>query len=166
MSRKSEAKKIIRTLEENHFHAGCPHCDETFPLKEAGLFHLDDFSPEGEELYDEMLDGLKEQRKELRERREQISKRSETTTRAVNIGFVLERIAPAMEGFGFDRNDCRSLFDPIDYVVFEGLAEKGRVSRIIFADIKTGAARLSARQREIRDLVENKQVELDVYERE
>ena len=166
MSRKSEAKKVIRTLEDNRFYAGCPHCGEVVLLKDAGLFRLDDLTPESEHLYSEMLEGMKEQRRQLREERERIPKKSEVAARAVNIGFVLERVAPAMDGFGFDRNDCRSLFDPIDYVVFEGLAEKGRVSRIIFADIKTGKARLSPRQREIRDVVENKQVELDVCERE
>jgi predicted Holliday junction resolvase-like endonuclease len=62
----------------------------------------------------------------------------------VNIGFILERIAPAMKAFEFDRNDCRSLFDPIDYIIFSGLTCHGKVDRLIFADIKTGNARLSA----------------------
>ena len=32
---------------------------------------------------------------------------------SVNLGFVLERIAPSLDGFTFDRNDCRSMFDPL-----------------------------------------------------
>jgi predicted Holliday junction resolvase-like endonuclease len=56
------------------------------------------------------------------------------------------------------------LFDPIDYVIFEGLCQRGIVSRIIFADIKTGSGSLSRRQREIRDLVNSKKVEFDTYE--
>jgi len=63
-----EAKEIIRTLEENRFYAECPCCGEPILLKDAGLFYLDDFSPEAEELYKQHLDELKEQGKEIRER--------------------------------------------------------------------------------------------------
>ena len=59
--------------------------------------------------------------------------------------------------------NCRSLFDPIDYVIFEGLTERGRVSKILFTDVKTGAAKLSEKQKEIRSLVQAKKVEFDVY---
>jgi predicted Holliday junction resolvase-like endonuclease len=81
----------------------------------------------------------------------------------VNVGFILERLAPTMQGFRFDRNDCRSLFDPIDYVIFEGLSKKGAVSRIIFSDIKTGAAKLSKKQKDIKTLVEKKKIGWDTY---
>jgi predicted Holliday junction resolvase-like endonuclease len=43
-----------------------------------------------------------------------------------------------MRDFSFDRNDCRSLFDPIDYIIFEGLSKKNSVSKILFTEIKTG----------------------------
>jgi hypothetical protein len=46
-----EAKDIIRTLEENNFYVECPCCGEQILLKDAGLFYLDDFSPEAEKLY-------------------------------------------------------------------------------------------------------------------
>jgi len=106
---------------------------------------------------------IKEGEKELRERRKSIPRISEAKTTAVNIGFILERIAPSMKEFRFDRNDCRSLFDPIDYVIFEGLSKRGSVSKILFADIKTGKAALTKKQKEIRDLVEAKKVIWDTY---
>ena len=158
-----DAKEIIRTLEENRFYAECPCCGEPILLKDTGLFYLDDFSPKAEELYKQRLDELKEQDKEIRERRKRISRGSEIGTTAVNIGFILERIAPCMKDFCFERNDCRSLFDPIDYLIFEGLTNKGSVSKILFVDIKTGKAPLTGRQREIRDLVEGKKVTWDTY---
>ena len=158
-----DAKEIIRTLEENRFYAECPCCGEPILLRDAGLFYLDDFSPEAEDLYKQRLDELKEQGKEVRERRKEISRGSEVKSTAVNIGYILERIAPCMKDFCFERNDCRSLFDPIDYVIFEGLTRKGAVSKILFVDIKTGNARLTGKQREIRDLVEDKRVTWDTY---
>jgi len=70
-----------------------------------------------------------------------------------------------MKDFCFDRNDCRSLFDPIDYIIFEGLSKKNSVSKILFAEIKTGKARLNNHQKEIRSLVERKRVEWDTYQK-
>ena len=163
MNLAKDAKEIIRTLEDNRFYIECPCCGETILLKDAGLFYLDDFSPQAEELYKQRMGEIKEGEKELRERRKSIPRISETKTTAVNIGFILERIAPSMKEFRFDRNDCRSLFDPIDYVIFEGLSKRDSVSKILFADIKTGKAVLTKKQKEIRDLVEAKKVIWDTY---
>lgn len=166
MSLGKEAREIIRTLEQNRFYAECPCCGEPILLRDAGLFYLDDFTPDAQELYQQWLGDLKERKKALRERRKAISRTSEVGAKAVNIGFILERLAPSMKEFCFDRNDCRSLFDPIDYVVFEGLSKKGSVTKILFVDIKTGASRLVRKQREIRTLVERKRVVFDTYEGE
>ena len=164
MPTKGDAAKLIRSLESGRFYAECPHCGEGAPLREAGLFYMDDFSEDAEQWYDEQLAALRERRRELRELRRNIPEVSRRGAKAVNIGFILERLAPALPGFRFDRNDCRSLFDPIDYVIFEGLSEKNKVSRILFSDVKTGNARLSTTQRGIRDLVGRKQVEVRTYE--
>ena len=165
MNLTKEAKEIIHTLEENNFYAECPCCGETVLLKDAGLFYLDDFSSEAERLYQQKLQECKIREKEIREKRKAISKRSETTTETVNIGFILERIAPSMEGFPFNHNDCRSLFEPIDYIIFEGLNKKNSVSKILFTEIKTGKAGLTKKEREIRNLVEKKQVVWDTYKK-
>jgi len=165
MTKANDAKKIIRTLEQGGFYAQCPACEESFKIKDAQLFYLDDFPEQAEEVYRGYLEELKERQKLLRESKKKIKEDSERQARVVNIGFILERLVPCMDDFSFERNDCRSLFDPIDYVIFEGLSTKGAVSRIIFSDIKTGRARLKKNQKEIRDLVEAGNVEIDVYER-
>jgi predicted Holliday junction resolvase-like endonuclease len=157
-------KEIIRTLEDSGFYAECPCCAEPILLRDCDLFYLDDFNEKGREIYEFYRKEVEQRRIELRERRQHISESSEIQARATNIGFILERLAPSLSTFRFDCSDCRSLFDPIDYVIFEGLCQKGLVSRIIFADIKTGSATLSRKQREIRNLVNSKKVEFDTYE--
>jgi len=166
LSLKKEGTKLINSLNKGNFYAECPCCGESVALKDTGLFYLDDFSSEAEELYNEKICELKDRRKELRERRRKISKTSKVGAKAVNIGKILERLAPCMATFPFNRNDCRSLFDPIDYVIFEGLAKEGKVKKIIFTDIKTGRAGLGRKQKEIQTLVDNKQVVWDTYQRE
>lgn len=163
MKDREEVNRIIDALVSEGFWVECPCCGEPVRLSEAGLFYLDDFTPEALEIYKNEQSALKERGKELRRSRRDIKVRSETGAKATNIGFLLERLAPSMKGFAFNRNDCRSLFDPIDYIIFEGLSKKNSVSRIIFADIKTGGAQLAKKQKAIKELVGKKKVQWDIY---
>lgn len=164
MNERRLAKEIIKTLEDGGFYAECPCCEEPIRLRDSELFYMDDFSEKGQEVYEQYKLELQQRRAELRERRRNFSRSSELQAKATNIGLILERLAPSLGTFRHECSDCRSLFDPIDYVIFEGLCQKGVVSRIIFADVKTGNASLSRRQCEIRDLVKNKKVKFDTYE--
>src|SRR5437867_3564554 len=159
----SKADEIVQTLRTAQFYTDCPHCDKTIPLKDAGLFYYENFSSRGKKLYEQKLQEIRDYERDLREARRQISRKSEIGAKAVNIGFLLERLAPSMKGFPFVRNDCRSLFEPIDYLIFDGLTKNGSVSKIVFADIKTGDSTLKASQREIRRLVERRRVFFDTY---
>jgi predicted Holliday junction resolvase-like endonuclease len=168
MTSENEARRIIHLLEAGNLYAECPcpDCGERFLLKDADLFYLDNFSPTAKELYKQQLEELETNKKQLREMRKKIKQRSKISAQAINIGFILERLVPCMCTFPFEPNDCRSLFDPIDYMVFDGLADTGKVERIVFADIKTGENKLTDVQQEIRRLVENKQVEWRTYKPE
>jgi len=166
MTSNQEVKEIIKTLEDAGFYAECPCCGEPIKLKGAGLFYLEEFTKEAEELYEEYLIELKKRREELKNRKSKISIRSEITAKSVNIGFILERLAPSLNSFKFNKNDCRSLFDPIDYVIFEGLEQKRKVSKIIFTDIKTGNARLNTHQKQIKNVIDKKKVSFDIYKSE
>jgi len=165
MNAKKEANKIIHLLEEEKLYAQCPclECGQQFLLKDSGLFYLDDFSHQAKDLYQQELKKLKEQELEIKDMRKAIKKTSKKGAQAVNIGFLLERLTPCMHTFPFEHNDCRSLFDPIDYLIFNGLSDQHSVNKIIFMDIKTGQARLSKSQREIRTTVEQKHVSWDTY---
>ncbi len=109
---------------------------------------------------------LKERALELKQKPDNIKSRAKKGAKNVNIGFMLERLVPVMKGFRFARNDCRGIFDPIDYVIFENLSNTGQVSRILFAEVKAVQGRLSERQKEIRSLVEAKKVSVDIYRSE
>ena len=163
MATKKEIKETLKALNSGNFHIECPSCYDEIKLKDAGLFHLDDFTPEALEQYKEMIALQKERRAELKERKLNIPLKSEKGSKAVGIGFIYERLAPTLEGFTFNKNDCRSMFDPIDYVIFEGLSEKQKVDKIIFMDIKSGKARLTSKQRKIKEVVDGKKVAFKTY---
>ncbi len=166
MNKKSKAKDIIQVLEKRGFYADCPACEETIKLKDCELFYLEEFTEGAREVYERLKREQGERAGELATRRREISASSEVGAQAVNMGLILERLAPCMGTFRFDRSDCRSLFDPIDYLIFEGLSEKEAVSRILFMEIKTGGAALKPTQRQIRSLVRSKKVSMSVYKPE
>ena len=165
MTSKKEINEILETLNNGKFHIDCPSCEEEVKLADAGLFHLDNFTLEARLVYKKMLSEQKERRAELREKKMKIPIKSEVGARAVNLGFLLERLAPTFDAFTFNKNDCRSMFDPIDYVIFEGLSKKNNVDKIQFVDIKTGNARLTSKQRKIKEVIEEKKVVFKTYKR-
>tara|TARA_Y100000294_G_C8357004_1_gene257144 strand:+ start:105 stop:602 length:498 start_codon:yes stop_codon:yes gene_type:complete len=163
MATNKEIRDTLDALNNGNFHIECTSCQEEIKLSEAGLFHLDNFTPESHDVYKSMLVEQKKRRASLKERKLSIPKKSEVGAKATNLGFLLERLAPTLDGFTFNKNDCRSMFDPIDYVIFEGLSEKQKVDKIVFVDIKTGGARLSPNQKKIKQVVEDKKVRFQTY---
>ncbi len=156
-------QNLINFLQQNGFKANCPTCGEGIKLKDASLFSLDNFNAQAKQLLNEKKEELKIQREEISKKKATTQKRVETTTGSVNMGFILERLAPVLEHFPFDKNDCRSLFDPIDYVIFEGLQKTGKVQKIFFVDIKSGKAKLKVNQKAIKQMIEQKKVEFKNY---
>jgi predicted Holliday junction resolvase-like endonuclease len=154
------AKEVINSLNSSNFYCICPcGCGREIKLKDAGLFYLNDFTEDGKEAYQALQDDLKKQRLKLSRKKELKSRH----TQSVNFGFISEKIVTAMDNFPFDHKDCRSLFKPIDYIIFEGLSNHSAVSKIIFTEIKSGNASLNPHQREVKNLVADKKVELKIY---
>ena len=77
---------------------------------------------------------------------------------AVTAGKVYEQLVPYLPDFPFNPKDVRFLGSPVDFVVFDGLSD-GHITRIVFVEVKTGAADLSTRERRIRDAVRDSRVE-------
>lgn len=67
-------------------------------------------------------------------------------------GRLSELWAPYEAGFPGAPDDAHFLGAPIDFVVFEGLSE-GEVEDIVFVEVKSGAGKLTKRERAIRDAV-------------
>lgn len=156
-------QELIEFLQNNNFKADCSQCGTPFHLKDAVLFPIDEFTPESKAKMAEIKEALKERKLSLQQLTSKKKQKIETTTQSVNMGFILERLAPVLEQFRFNKNDCRSLFDPIDYVIFDGLHKNGKVQKIFFIDIKSGGARLKKNQKAIKTKIEEKKVEFKLY---
>jgi predicted Holliday junction resolvase-like endonuclease len=76
---------------------------------------------------------------------------------AVTSGKVHEQLVPYLPEFGFNPKDARFLGSPVDLVVFDGLAA-GEIRRVVFLEVKTGGAPLTARERQVRAVIEAREV--------
>lgn len=155
---------ITQLQADARIYGRCPVCDEDFPLKRALLFYADAPIPEvARNRLDARRADLQARVIALRERRRRAGEGATQKAIDVNVGMILERVAPVCDGFGSVPRDCRPLFDPIDYVVFNGLALQNEVKSITFLDVKTGGGALTPRQRQIRAAVEAGKVEWQEY---
>ncbi len=161
----SKRRDTIRQLQSDpRIHGHCPHCDEGFPLRQAVLFYADEPLPEkAREVLAEWKVDFGERKKGLADARRRAPQESEQRTIDVNLGKILEKIAPVFDGFGYSARDCRALFEPIDYLVFQGLARRGQVEALVFVDIKTGGGGLNQHQCQIRDAVNDGKVQWKTY---
>ena len=95
------------------------------------------------------LDRLKKER--------EIRQEAIESSRRVLEGKFKEQLAPILPGFDYNPTDARFLGSPIDFVVFDGLAEKDP-KQIVFLEVKTGEAKLTEREKRIKELVEEGKV--------
>ena len=79
-------------------------------------------------------------------------------SRAVTRGQIYEQLVPYLPGFRFNPKDAQFLGRPVDFVVFDGLDE-GQLQRIVFVEVKTGVARLTTRERQVRDAIRGGRIE-------
>jgi predicted Holliday junction resolvase-like endonuclease len=102
-------------------------------------------------------------------KQQNVDLRHDSTIRAaqgsvrVKIGQTVEQIVQGLPSFLYHKGDCRSLFKPIDYVIFEGLTKKVKVDQIHFVDIKTGNAGLDDHEEQIERVINKKHVEFVRY---
>ena len=71
---------------------------------------------------------------------------SQKKSSEVRLGQITEQLAPFLNQFPYNPKECQFLGQPIDYIHFGKDA-------ITIIEIKSGKARLSKKQRDIRDLV-------------
>lgn len=74
----------------------------------------------------------------------------------VRLGQISENIIPFLEDFPYDSKNIRGLFNPIDLLCFEKDA-------IVFVELKSGGSKLSPKQKNIKELVEENKVRFETW---
>jgi len=80
---------------------------------------------------------------------------SQKKSSEIRTGQIAEHFAPLLKDFKYNHKQARFLATPIDFIIFED-------DEIIFMEVKTGNSQLTATQRKVRDLIEEKKVKWEV----
>jgi predicted Holliday junction resolvase-like endonuclease len=150
------SRELIAELQrDKRFMGTCPSCLDEFRLADAALFSIDDTPPAAAlAAIQAARQAIKERRDELARAKVRMTERAQITAQAVNLGKIVEKIVPSFASFGYAPGDCRALFEPVDYLIFSGLTGRQKVEALYFVDVKSGAARLSTKQRSIKEAVD------------
>jgi predicted Holliday junction resolvase-like endonuclease len=145
--------------------AVCPNCEESFSLHRARLFDaLGTLPDHASQYFEAAREELAEQRRDLKARAQQAATHPQVVAEAVRVGKVVEKIARSLPGFPLQPRDCRPLFEPIDYVVFNGHSARGEIDSVWFVDVKSGKGRLDQVQQDIRRLATGNKVTLTIID--
>lgn len=157
-----QVEQLIRNLKASKLYAQCP-CGEEFAISDTFLFDgTKPFPKEALDMQAALQKALDERKADLARQIKQITERTAKTTAAVNIGKSLEKILPVAKDFKWVVPDTKVLGDPIDLLIFNGLSI-GKVESLSFVEVKSGAARLNAHQKSIRDALADYKVSYGVF---
>lgn len=83
-------------------------------------------------------------------------------SRAVLGGHFSENLAPYLPGFPYLPTECRFVGKPVDFIVFKGMDEKN-IKEIVFVEVKSGKAKLSNQEKNLKAAIENGFVGFEEY---
>jgi predicted Holliday junction resolvase-like endonuclease len=141
---------------ERNIYAQCPNCEEIHRLNEFKIFY-------GKKPPKDLLDQLREAAEEFEDKKKKIIEQAIERSKVTYIGKTLEHLAPTVVSWGHQPRDCRFLAEPIDFISFDGLFERDEVDKITFIEAKTGNAKLSSREKSIKDAVEKGEVYFEEF---
>lgn len=98
--------------------------------------------------------------KQTKKKEKEIRQKAIAKSRAGQLGKTLEKVVPMFPGFGHHPYDVRPVFDPIDFVIFDGYYQNA-VTDICFVEFKTGQSRITQIQSSIRAAIENRRVHFE-----
>jgi len=99
----------------------------------------------------------KKLKEEIEKKKEEIRADAIKRSSSILVGKSVEKLIPISKKVEYDARDFRWLGDPIDYVVFNGLAEND-LKEIVFLEVKSGEAELNERQKKIKEIIEKKKI--------
>ena len=163
---------IIDELQKPNLIAECPNCHDEFQLSKTILFDgTKQFPPKAEKKKLTLTEELDEQTQEIKDRLDalkkfkiSVDKTSEARALSTGLGKVMQNVLPYYKDFDSQVSlaDCRFIAAQLDIIVFEG-ASNNDIKNITFMDAKTGAAKLEKKQRQIRDVVNDGKVRLELF---
>lgn len=134
---------------ENTYKHNLSTLQESFKLERESIQEKKVEIQAKEKDYEIAIEKLKDELKEQEKLKAKVT--SQKKSSEVRLGHIAETLAPFLDQFEFEPEECSFLGQPIDYISF------GQDS-VTFIEVKSGNSQLSAKQRKIRDQIKNGKV--------
>ena len=160
MKEKANISQIISTLKNSNLNAQCP-CGEVSALSDFIIYDGTITPPNNAKKIHELYEiEYNKKVEKLKTRKISATEGAEKKSLEVGFGKTIEKMVHLLKDFNFPVEDCSFLAEPLDVIVFNGIAENN-VNHITFMEIKTGKATLNKHQRMIRDAVYDHKVKVE-----
>ena len=160
MEEQVDISKTILSLQNSDLHAECP-CGEVSPLSDFIIYNGTVSPPDDAKKIHELYEiEYNKKVEELKTRKISATEGAEKKSLEVGFGKTIEKMVHLLKDFDFPVEDCSFLAEPLDVIVFNGIAANN-VNHITFMEIKTGKATLNKHQRMIRDAVHDHKVKVE-----
>jgi len=160
MEEQVDISKTILSLQNSDLHAECP-CGEVSPLSDFIIYDGTVSPPDDAKKIHELYEiEYNKKVEELKTRKVSATEGAEKKSLEVGFGKTLEKMIHLHKDFNFPVEDCSFLAEPLDVIIFNGIATN-HVNHITFMEIKTGKANLNKHQRMIRDAVHDHKVKAE-----
>jgi len=137
----------------------CPLCGEIFRLSEIKISYKRKFPIDW---YDNLLaegEKLDEREMNLEEKLKIIREKATERARRVLLPKLLRKVDPLFTSLGYFPQDAKAIFDPIGFVVFDGMNRDENVRRIVFMDHQTENRDQRINQKSIEKTIEKERYE-------
>jgi predicted Holliday junction resolvase-like endonuclease len=138
----------------------CPHCDQIHRLSECKIYQKAKPSVDWKEKIDKEIDRLESLEEKLKEKIDQAREAARQAGRK-EADKIVKKIDPIFRPLGLNCNDCKVIFHPVDFVVFDGMNDNTgdcSIKEILLVDKeKTGPA--APIQNSIEKAIQKKQFE-------
>ena len=144
-----EEQKASYTSRETNLYKTISGLQESLSLEQEGIKARDLELRAKEKSLKESLEATEKNLEEETESRKKVL--SQKKSSEVRLGHIAETLAPFLDQFDFDPENCVFLGKPIDYISFDDDA-------VTLIEVKSGKSQLNSKQRHIRDLIKSNQV--------
>ena len=137
----------------------CPMCGEVFRLSEIKISYKRKFPIDW---YDKLLvevEKLDEKEMKLEEKLKIIREKATEYARRILLPKLLRKVDPLFTSLGYFPQDAKAIFDPIDFVVFDGMNRDEKVKRVVFMDQQTENRNQRVIQKSIEKTIEKERYE-------
>ena len=161
MKEQTDISQIISTLENSDLNAQCPACRKVSALSDFVIYDGTITPPDDAKKIHELYEiEYTKKVEELKTQKINATEGAEKKSLEVGFGKTLEKMIHLHKDFNFPVEDCSFLAEPLDVIIFNGVATNN-VNHITFMEIKTGKAALNKHQRMIRDAVRANKVKAE-----